>query len=517
MGTLAAIVSGVNAANVQADRDRISLDVMRQAKEALIARAALDQTHPGALPCPDLVTNVANNVPNDGRADLLAGNNCPSYVGRLPWATLDLPDVRDDAGERLWYVLSPNFRDSASSVVNSDTQGQLSVVGTSESSRVVALVIAPGPPMGGQVRDLAGANSVVNYLECENANGAPPADLKYADGDTCSTPVLPRTERFNDRILTITEAELFAATEPVVARRIQKEIVPAMLADYALWLATGAPYFPFAAPFPAAVPAVAWSPTPSVFRGVVDTFAGLMPVSTATTMVTFVNAPTAQCYPPTGAPVPATLAFDARSLTCSFTGVATGDRVRVTASAQNVGTAFVRPLDVSGVGLTGTASAALDGSWGAGGLRQAFAADRNTLDIDARVLVGAAGDLTVTLNVPQFGFQTDPATAWFFNNRWQQSTFYAVSPDVTPFGSSWPVGNRTCSTCLGGVGLPTPATTQVALILSGRALDGTPRPVTTLGKYLEAENSSLPPVDWTLAQMPRTSQFNDRVVVVRTN
>ena len=49
-------------------------------------------------------------------------------IGRLPWKTFGLPDLRDGSGERLWYALSPNFRDNPSvSPLNSDTRGSITV------------------------------------------------------------------------------------------------------------------------------------------------------------------------------------------------------------------------------------------------------------------------------------------------------------------------------------------------------------------------------------------------------
>lgn len=99
---------------------------LAQAKQALISRAASDANHPGSLPCPDAVTNIAgNNVPNDGIADLLAGQSCPSSIGHLPWRTLGLPDLRDADGERLWYMLAPAYQDSPSKVINPGTSGQI--------------------------------------------------------------------------------------------------------------------------------------------------------------------------------------------------------------------------------------------------------------------------------------------------------------------------------------------------------------------------------------------------------
>ena len=103
MGAAVIIVKTLNAATWKADRLRITNETFAKAKEALIARAVADNNRPGSLPCPDLN--------DDGVAELFAGNECPNYVGRLPWRTLELPDLRDSEGERLWYALSPSHRD----------------------------------------------------------------------------------------------------------------------------------------------------------------------------------------------------------------------------------------------------------------------------------------------------------------------------------------------------------------------------------------------------------------------
>jgi len=83
------------------------------AKQALIAYAAGVQVSAtaclkkdsngncarlGDLPCPDLN--------NDGWAD---GPCNGKLIGRLPWKTLGLPDLRDGDGERLWYAVSAKF------------------------------------------------------------------------------------------------------------------------------------------------------------------------------------------------------------------------------------------------------------------------------------------------------------------------------------------------------------------------------------------------------------------------
>ncbi len=202
------------------DRDKSTAAALAQAKDALIGRAATDNNRPGSLPCPD--TN------NDGSAELFVGNNCPSYIGRLPWRTLGLPDLRDSSGERLWYALSSTLRDHTSAQpINSDTPGLLTIVGTSPATNVVAIVFAPGPVLGTQIRDVANENNLVNYLEGENANG----DNIYTTGMT--------SDSFNDRLLAITSDALFQVVEYRVAREIR--------ANLAAYYATpGINYYPFA-------------------------------------------------------------------------------------------------------------------------------------------------------------------------------------------------------------------------------------------------------------------------------
>ena len=175
--------------------DKTTIAALAQARDALVGRAATDNNIPGSLPCPDLVTNIAGiNVPNDGIADLLVGNNCPSYIGRLPWRTLGLPDLRDGSGERLWYALSTNFRDdSSASPLNSDTPGQLTITGINPAGNVIAIVFAPGPALAGQLRDTV-----------------------YTTGAV--------TTSFNDTLLGITSDMLFPAVEYRVAREIRTSL-----------------------------------------------------------------------------------------------------------------------------------------------------------------------------------------------------------------------------------------------------------------------------------------------------
>jgi hypothetical protein len=193
--------------SLEVERDRITHAALAQAKDALIGRAASDQNRPGSLPCPDL--------DNNGSAELFAGTHCPGYIGRLPWRTLGLPDLRDGSGERLWYALSRSFRDhNSAQPINSDTAGELTVTGTAPATGVIAIVFAPGPAVGSQVRDTANENAVANYLEGGNeASGTTTFTSGHASGS------------FNDKLLAITGGALLPVVEMRVAREVRQALI----------------------------------------------------------------------------------------------------------------------------------------------------------------------------------------------------------------------------------------------------------------------------------------------------
>ncbi len=178
---------------------------LAQAREALIARAVNDATRPGSLPCPASLKHYdpAAPRPGDGRAELMAGNRCPSLIGRLPWSTLDLPQPLDDNLNTLWYVMAPGLRDhSSASPINSDTPTGLSLNGERE---IAALILLPGPQLPGQRRP---SNDPADYLE-GSLSASVPADFNS------------KATRSNDRLLSIPRQHLMAAVELGVARRVR--------------------------------------------------------------------------------------------------------------------------------------------------------------------------------------------------------------------------------------------------------------------------------------------------------
>ena len=210
----------------QSDKNKM---VLAKAREALISRAASDANHPGSLPCPDAVTNIpGNNIPNDGIADLLSGTACPSAIGRLPWRTLGLPDLRDADGERLWYLLATAYQDSTAKIINPSTGGQIAGYECTENAPAspvwpcaaprlvspalwVAVIFAPGKLLPGQNRDAAHTGDVLQFLESYNA--AEPLKLRTAAGGA-----------HNDRLSGITADDLFAIVQRRVAREVQSAL-----------------------------------------------------------------------------------------------------------------------------------------------------------------------------------------------------------------------------------------------------------------------------------------------------
>ncbi len=228
LGIAASLLTTLNSSALHLSRQQQTTAALALVKDALIGRAVSDASLPGSLPCPD------NN--DDGSADLLSGNDCTNYLGRLPWKSLGLADIRDGDGEHLWYALSRNFRDDNSNHINSDTAGTLNISGAQPASNVVAIVFSAGNALPNQNRSAtqtalcAATNSVIaaswcanNYLENSNANLSKAAalNLNYFSSEA--------TNNFNDQLLFITPDELL----PLVEHRLARE-AKHCLDDYAI-------------------------------------------------------------------------------------------------------------------------------------------------------------------------------------------------------------------------------------------------------------------------------------------
>jgi len=191
-------------------RANVTEAALAQAKQALIGRAWADPNRPGSLPCPD--------TDNDGIAQSPFPTDCPSYIGRLPWRTLGLTDLRDGDGERLWYAVTREFATNPTNPwcaptcpLNTDNNGQLTITGAAAATNVVAIVFSAGAAVATQVRDAANQNNVANYLEGGNETGV--ATSTFVSGIATNT--------FNDRLLAIDSSEIW----PQIEKRAGSEIL----------------------------------------------------------------------------------------------------------------------------------------------------------------------------------------------------------------------------------------------------------------------------------------------------
>jgi hypothetical protein len=193
-------LNGESPAVLQAVADST---VLGEARTALVGYALKSSVHPGELPCPD--TN------NDGESD--SAPPCTAYIGRLPWVTLGLGDLRDQGGERLWYALDTAF--DGNTPINSDTRAGLTL-DANPGQHYAALVFAPGAPLtNGQARPTSQMNNVTRYLEGGNA-----------DGDTDYITTLPGD--FNDQVIALGDTQLLQAVE----RRVLGELKARLEAYY---------------------------------------------------------------------------------------------------------------------------------------------------------------------------------------------------------------------------------------------------------------------------------------------
>lgn len=224
-------------------RTKETVDVLAKAKDALIGYAASSATLPGQLPCPDM-NNDGVAEPLDVNGNCLTVSGIPQpVIGRLPWKTLGIEDIRDSAGERLWYAPSLIFTRAlftfscTGTCLDSDTKGALTVsqdkAAAVITNEAVAVIFAPGAVIPGQLRDLANENNSANYVDTwdgvNNASAAGP----FISAQASST--------FNDRLFIVTTAQLWTVVEQRIARDMLK-----LLSQYRASSPTN--YYPWASP-----------------------------------------------------------------------------------------------------------------------------------------------------------------------------------------------------------------------------------------------------------------------------
>jgi len=266
LGTLTTLVISLAGGSNVAEQDMKTARALAHAKEALIAHAvsvllptvpsAVTTARPGDLPCPALDSGGVAAA-SCGNAAGTTGQSV--RLGRLPWMTLGLPDLRDGHGEQLWYAVSNNFKENIRTIctnpdqpgcLNSDSRGTITVRKSSGlvinnganpdvfvPSGVVAIVIAPGGviqregAVALQDRSAAGASNPQNYLDVGNGeDNAAFIDGSATDG-FINGPVLDINGNIivNDKLISITYQDLL----PILEERVAGEVLKCMT-DYAL-------------------------------------------------------------------------------------------------------------------------------------------------------------------------------------------------------------------------------------------------------------------------------------------
>jgi hypothetical protein len=502
-------LSSFGFTKVSVDRDRSTNAALAKAKEGLIAYAVADANRPGELPCPD-VNNDGQLTPGE---DFGGGGACTSLIGRLPWQTLGLPDLRDDSGEPLWYALSGDFRAGNNVPLNSDTafragNTSLSIVGTTPAANVVAIVFSPGEALRRTdgVRQSRGcivgtdcdanfkctalpATSVakcnpVNYLDL--ASGEDNANLANRIFASAT-----RSDSFNDRLMPIFSDDIMKLVE----RRAAREFAQHLRDHYNAWSAlAGAPgytgfkgFYPYAATWfdPSAPPQV----------GTNGTTLGLLPL--ASTPLVWSNA-SASCGGN------GTQTLDCSALVICVLICLTNFSGRV----ENVGTRFVDPPAAANVQVLGVALA--------GSPNWTLNAAQRRLDFSYNGGVLAIGLARIRVSVPVASNWT---AGWLPQNNWQQNAGYVFAAGYAIDGVNSCGG--AAPTCLTLLNTAVPNNNKRTIVaMSGRSLSSagqTARPVSTpasINEFFEGLN-----VDADFTQFEanaRTATFNDTLSFVNT-
>lgn len=156
---------------------------MRRMAWAVSGLVAYSGQSGGLLPCPDL------NFPPDGRAEDGCTRTPGRLVGWLPWRTLGLPPLRDEAGNPLLYAVAPGS-------VNGGVGQQSLKLGNSSVAQA-AVVIAPGMALVGQKRSQEvsqGVDWVREWLEGANRTAVRQTPESFFEQQGESS-------MFNDRLL----------------------------------------------------------------------------------------------------------------------------------------------------------------------------------------------------------------------------------------------------------------------------------------------------------------------------
>ena len=230
-------ITNLSVVTSHSSTEQATSDALSKAKEALISYAVSNYERVGTggwygfLPRPETpsAASEGNVVANSEAGE----NRYDHVIGRLPWKHMDIEPLKDGSGECLWYAVSGDYKHGGSirsEMLNEDSPGMFELYDENANplkagaaaNRVVAVVIAPGARLAalGQTRQPAdpalfcnvAPNNVVatDYLEVVG-----PHDNAVFDDiqniDTFVTARNQQNQNINDRIITITQEEIFSA------------------------------------------------------------------------------------------------------------------------------------------------------------------------------------------------------------------------------------------------------------------------------------------------------------------
>ena len=232
-----------NAQQFKVAQNNQTNQALATAKQALLAYSAekisgmvygallvcnSDCPRPGDLPCPD--------KDNDGSADPPCSGNS---LGRLPWKTMGLGDLRDGFGERLWYAVSSQYKNNPRILpLNSDSLGTISYRNNSGNllhdaesyTGLAAVVISPGPPLTRfdnfiQIRTIATINIAKNYLDIAFSEDNTSFNDGSSNGFISGQIEIANKKILNDTIMPVTRADM----NTVMEKRVLSEVMQAIL------------------------------------------------------------------------------------------------------------------------------------------------------------------------------------------------------------------------------------------------------------------------------------------------
>lgn len=516
--------------NRPAEREQATAQALESAKRALLAWVAKNaadsaEATPGRLPCPEVRSQASPGNANEGVAGPFAGIACDA-VGRLPWRTLGVDQIRDGSGQPLWLAVPldtwarRNVGDALT--INPASANQIGYDGVANA--VVAVIIAPGdalntnPEAGTPAPGCSRVNQLVangrysavawgggnpfvpanfapvNFMECGNAGG--------------SYTTIGTAPWSNDRTISITAREVIEAIAGPVADRLQREVAPALndwrsTQSLANW---GRAYLPYASSFTL--------PASNDLVGNGTTTEGLLPAASSTASAA--TSWTGGTVTALGGIVFGTNCVQTGTeMQCTYSGVIfslLGGLLgaRVTATAPDIARTFRAPITAANVSVAPAGATVSNFSLS---LSQATGDATISFDVSRNILGFTIVNTTVRFpNVPDAALLSDPRMAWFLNNDWTRYTYYAFSPavSVNPGGNTCPVaGGAQCLTVNGldaSTGLANDKT--FALALTGPALATQTQPSASPTDYLESHTvgTSL------FTAAPVSSTYNDRLV-----